>query len=295
MLKNPGFLGRMALFTAALIWGTSFVILKAALGSVGTLWTLSIRFSLAALIMLAFAGRKLKKMDARTVRGGVMMGACLAVAYIFQTYGLVYTTPGKNAFLTSTYCVQVPFLAWLIYKRKPTVFNIAAAVLCVTGIGFVALNSGFDEMNMGDVLTLACGLFYALQIIIMEQYIDGADSVSISAVEFATAALICWVGAALFESVPENVPVDAWLNILYLSVFCTGVCFFLQAWGMRYTPSSTAAMLLTLEAVFGALISVMFFGETLTLKVFIGFCLIFVAVLISEAGEELYKKYFKSA
>ena len=115
-----------------------------------------------------------------------------------------------------------------------------------TGIGFVALNSGFDEINIGDVLTLFSGIFYALQIIIMEQYIGGADSVCISTVEFATSALICWVGASIFESVPQNVPMDAWLNILYLSVFCTGVCFFLQAWGMRYTPSSTAAMLLTL-------------------------------------------------
>lgn len=295
MVKNFGFLGRLALFTAALIWGTSFVILKAALGSVGTLWTLSVRFTLAAFIMLIFAGKKLRRMDRRSIRGSVMMGACLAAAYIFQTYGLVYTSPGKNAFLTSTYCVQVPFLAWLIYKRKPTAFNITAAVLCVTGIGFVALNSGFDGINVGDALTLVCGIFYALQIIIMEQYIGGADSVSVSAVEFITSALICWVGAALFESVPRNVPVDAWMNILYLSVFCTGVCFFLQAWGMRYTPSSTAAMLLTLEAVFGALISVLFFGESLTAKLFTGFCLIFVAVLISEAGEELYKKHFKSA
>ena len=294
MLKNFGFMGRMALFTAALIWGTSFVILKAALGSVGTLWTLSIRFTLAALIMLAFAGKKLAKMDRRSIKGSVMMGACLAAAYVFQTYCLVYTSPGKNAFLTSTYCVLVPFLAWLIYRRKPTLFNITAAVLCVAGIGFVALNSGFDEMNMGDAITLVCGIFYALQIIIMEQYIGGADSVCVSAVEFITAAVILWTGAALFESVPRNVPVDAWLNILYLSVFCTGVCFFLQAWGMRYTPSSTAAVLLTLEAVFGALISVLFFGEKLTAKVFIGFCLIFFAVLTSEAGEELYKKYFKS-
>lgn len=292
MNKKLGALGRLALFSAALIWGTSFVILKAALGNVGTMWTLSIRFTLSTLIMLSFGWKRLRDMDRRSLRGSVMMGACLAAAYIFQTYGLVYTSPGKNAFLTSTYCVQVPFLAWLIYKRKPSVFNIGAAILCVTGIGFVALNSGFDNVNGGDMLTLVSGLFYAMQIIMMEQYIGGADSLSVTVIEFATAAAICWVGALFFESVPQNVPVEAWMNILYLSVMCTAVCFFLQAWGMRYTTSSTAAMLLTLEAVFGALISVLFFGEMLTVKLFTGFCLIFVAVLISEAGEELYTKHF---
>lgn len=295
MTKKFALLGRLALFSAALIWGTSFVLLKAALGSVGTLWTLSIRFTLASLIMLAFGWKRIIKMDTRSLRGSIMMGACLAAAYLFQTYGLLYTSPGKNAFLTSTYCVQVPFLAWLIYRRKPGAFNIIAALICVTGIGFVALNSGFDNINGGDLLTLVSGVFYGLQIIIMEQYIGGSDSLSVSAVEFATAALICWCGALLFESVPQNVPMDAWINILYLSVMCTAVCFFLQAWGMRYTDSSTAAMLLTLEAVFGALISVLFFGEVLTAKLFIGFLLIFIAVLTCEVGEELFRKHFKAS
>ena len=192
MFANKGLWGRLALFTAALIWGTSFVVLKSALGDVGTMWTLAIRFSLAAVLMLIPAGRKLKKMDRRSFKGAVLMGFCLAAAYIVQTYGLVFTSPGKNAFLTSTYCVLVPFMAWGIYKRKPSVFNICAAVLCVTGIGLVALNSGFDEINIGDILTLMCGIFYSLQIIMMEQYIGGCDSLSITGVQFSAAAVVCW-------------------------------------------------------------------------------------------------------
>ena len=293
MFANKGLWGRLALFTAALIWGTSFVVLKSALGDVGTFWTLAIRFTLAAVLMLIPAAKKIKKMDKRSFRGAVLMGFCLAAAYIVQTYGLVFTSPGKNAFLTSTYCVLVPFMAWGIYKRKPSVFNICAAVLCVTGIGLVALNSGFDEINIGDILTLMCGIFYSLQIIMMEQYIGGCDSLSITGVQFSAAAGVCWLGALLFEAAPSNVPMSAWTNILYLSVMCTGACFFLQAWGMRYTPSATAAMLLTLEAVFGALISVLFYGEVLTPKVFFGFVLIFVAVVVSEAGEELFAKHLR--
>lgn len=295
MNKRLGLLGRLALFTAALIWGTSFVVLKSALGNVGTMWTLAIRFTLAALIMLIPAAKKLRRIKKHTLRGGVLMGMCLAAAYIVQTYGLSYTTPGKNAFLTSTYCVLVPFMAWGIYKRKPGFFNIAAAVLCVTGIGFVALNSGFEQLNVGDVITVFCGIFYSLQIVLLEQYAGETDSLTITGIQFAAAAVLCWLGALLFESAPVNVPLSAWMNILYLSVMCTAVCFFLQAWGMRYTPSAEAAMLLTLEAVFGTLISVLFFGEKLTPRLVLGFALIFVAVLVSEVGEELYKKHFKSS
>lgn len=293
-MKNMGFLGRLALFMTAFIWGTSFVVLKNTLDSVGTLWVLAIRFSVSAVLLALFAVKQLKRMDKRVVRGSVMMGLCLAVAYIVQTYGLKYTTPGKNAFLTATYCVLVPFMAWGIYKRKPDASNILAAFLCLIGIGFVSLSNLSEGVNIGDMLTLLCGVFYALQIIMMEQYAAHGEALSISAVQFASAAALCWVGALLFEQPPVAVPTAAWLNIAYLSVMCTAVCFFLQAWGMKYTPSSTAAVLMTLESVFGTLISVLFYHEPMTVKLLLGFALIFVAVLISETKPNLLKRRQKA-
>ena len=283
MKINMGLMGRLAIFATAIIWGTSFVVLKNTLDSMGTMWVLAIRFTVSSLILCLMARKHLPKLNKACVKGGVMMGICLAVAYIVQTYGLVYTTPGKNAFLTATYCVLTPFLAWLVYKRKPGIFNVIAAVLCITGVGFVSLNEGFTQINIGDVLTLICGLFYSLQIILLENYSDTGEASTITAIQFVTAALICWAGALMFEDVPQNVQLGAWMEIAYLSVMCTAVCFFLQAWGMKYTPSSTVAMIMTLEAVFGVIFSVLFFEEAVTLKMLIGFVLIFVAVVFSEA------------
>ena len=289
-MNNKAILGRLALFLTAFIWGTSFVVLKNTLESIGILWVLAIRFSISALLLALVANRRLRQMDRKAFRGSVIIGSFLAVAYIVQTFGLKYTTPGKNAFLTATYCVLVPFLAWLIYKRRPGVHNVLAALLCITGIGFVSLSGVSSGFNRGDVLTLCCGLFYALQIIAMEQYIKGGDALSISAVEFATAAVICWVGALFFEPAPGALSGSLWLSILYLSVACTAICFFLQAWGMQYTSSSTAAVLMTLESVFGAVISVLFYHEPMTAKLIIGFVLIFFAVLLSETGASLFTR-----
>ena len=278
MTRNYSVLGRLALLSTALIWGTSFVILKSAINSISTMWVLAIRFIISAVIMLVIAGKRLKKMDRSTVKGSVLMGLCLAIAYIVQTYGLLFTTPGKNAFLTATYCVLVPFMAWGIYKRKPGSSNIIAALLCIVGIGFVSLSTGFDGLNIGDVLTL----------------FHDADSVSVAAVEFTAAAVLCLVGALLFEPFPREIPQDAYFALFYLSIMCTAVCFFLQAWGMRYTPSSTAAVIMTLEAVFGVIFSLMLGQEQLTARLGFGFVLIFVSVLTSELGEELTKKFKKS-
>ena len=266
MKKNYALLGRSALLCTALIWGTSFVVLKSALDSVGTMWVLSIRFSVAAVLLLSASRRQLRSVSKRCIKGSILMGAALAAAYIVQTYGLYYTTPGKNAFLTATYCVLTPFLAWAVYKRKPGISNIAAAFLCVAGIGFVSLSEGFSDINIGDMLTLICGIFYSLQIILTENYNDSGEASVISAIQFLTSAVICWIGALIFEQPPHNVPAEAWLEIGYLSVMCTAVCFYLQVWGMKYTPSSTAAMIMTLEAVFGALVSILFSTRRLTFR-----------------------------
>ena len=111
MKKNLPLLGRLALLSTAIIWGTSFVVLKNALSDIGTLWVLAIRFTVASALMLALVRGRLRGVSRRCIIGSVLMGVSLALAYIIQSYGLYYTTPGKKAFLTATYSVLTTFLA----------------------------------------------------------------------------------------------------------------------------------------------------------------------------------------
>jgi len=288
MKDRKNFLGHLALWGTAFIWGTSFVILKEALDSIGTMWVLALRFIIAAALLLA-AGKRLKTLGRDGLRGGVLLGVCLAAAYIFQTYGLKYTTPGKNAFLTATYCVLVPFMVWAFFKRRPNAANIIAAFMCVFGIGLVSL-SGTSPFNIGDALTLVCGIFYALQIILTERFIGDCDALSLTGVEFGTAAVICLAGALIFESAPAGLSLELWGSIAYMGVMCTALCFFLQTWGMRYTPSSTAAVIMTFESVFAIIISVIFYDEPVTVRLICGFTLIIASVIISERAPLRLKK-----
>ena len=282
-------LGRLCLIGSTFLWGTSFVVLKSALDTMPTLWILAIRFLGAALLMTLFGFRKLKKLDQSYWKGGAVMGVFLTAAYIIQTYGLVYTTPGKNAFLTATYCVLVPFLWWVIRRQKPERSHVIAAVICFVGIGLVSLQEHLT-VNPGDLITLFCGLFYGLHIIATSVYAKDRDAVLLSMVQFLTAAVICFALAPLVSPFPAQVPSDTWLRIAYLCIMCTGVCFLLQTIGQKYTPANEVAIFLTLESVFGAAISVLFFHERLTFQVFCGFVLIFLAVLISETKPAFLQK-----
>ena len=274
-------LGRLCLIGCTFLWGTSFVVLKSALDAMPTLWILAIRFLGAALLMALFGAKQLAKLDRSYWKGGTVMGLFLTAAYIIQTYGLVYTTPGKNAFLTATYCVLVPFLWWVIRRQKPERSHVIAAVICFVGIGLVSLQEHLT-VNPGDLITIFCGLFYGLHIIATSVWAKDRDAVLLSMVQFLTAAVICFALAPLVSPFPSQVPADTWLRIGYLCIMCTGVCFLLQTIGQKYTPANEVAIFLTLESVFGAAISVLFFHENLTVQVFCGFVLIFLAVLISE-------------
>ncbi|MCF0137587.1 MAG: DMT family transporter [Oscillospiraceae bacterium] len=290
--KKKGRLGLLALLTTTFIWGTSFVILKGALDSITPAWVMAYRFTGAFVLLLLVCIPRLKGIDRAYLRGGALMGICLASAYIVQTYGLAYTSPGKNAFLTSVYCILVPFLNWLILKRKPNKYNIIAAVMCMVGVGLVCLSGkdGIGSVNIGDLLTLCCGLFYGLHIIVTDKFVKTRDPILLTMIQFGVGAVACYAVAFAFEPRPEVMPGSAWLSIAYLSLVCTGVCFLLQTVGQKYTAPTRASIILMMESVFGTAISVICGQELLTFGILLGFCLIFLAVLISETKLRFLRK-----
>ena len=88
--------------------------------------------------------------------------------------------------------------------------------------------------------------------------------------------------ALIFEPAPEAIPSGAIFSIFYLGVVCTGICFLLQTFGQKNTPASQAAILLTLESVFGTVVSIIFYKEAMNVRLVFGFAAMFLAVLISE-------------
>ena len=272
---------RLALLCITLIWGTSFVILKGALDSLTTFYLMAYRFSGAGLVMLVIGMRNIKILDRGYFTGGVLMGLALFGAYALQTFGLVYTTPGVNAFLTAVYCVIVPFLYWFVTKKKPDKYNITAALVCFFGMGLVSVR-GDMSIGLGEILTAMCGFFFAIHIILTVRFAGERSAVLLNAVQLLMVAALSWIAALIFEERPATLQPDIILSMLYLALMCTAVCFFLQTYGQKYTPPSSVAVIMTLESVFGATFSVIFYNERLDGRLLIGFFLIFVAILISE-------------
>ena len=281
MRMNRSTLSKLGLLTASLIWGSSFFVMKNSVDVFPTFALLAIRFFIGCGLLCLVFCRRLKSITGKTLLRGALLGVLLFGAYALQTLGLKETTPGKNAFLTAIYCILVPFLFWLVSKKKPDLYNYLAGALCLAGIGLVSLTGDFS-IGVGDALTLLGGAVYAVHIVVVARVSQEEDPVLLTLVQFGAAALCC-LGVFLgTETFPAVVSPAAWGGLLYLAVFATTGALLLQNVGQKYTHPAAASILLSLEAVFGVAFSMVFYGEALTPRLVAGFLLIFIAVIVSE-------------
>ena len=161
--------------------------------------------------------------------------------------------------------------------------------MCLAGIGLVSLE-GDLTMNRGDALTLVGGVFYALHLVAVSRFGEEDDPVMLTMLQFGASAVWCWGLSLLTETMPHPFPTNAWFELAYLAVFATTAALLLQNVGQSVTPAAPAAILLSLESVFGVVFSVMLGAEGLTAQLVCGFALIFLAVVASETQFSFLRK-----
>lgn len=293
--KTVSIFASAGLVLTAAIWGFAFVVVKDSLDYIGAVYMIAIRYSIAALVMGLIFIKKWRLLDARYLRHGLLTGIFLFTAYTTQTIGCDYTTAGKNAFLTTVYVILIPLISWALYKKRPGWYVFVAAILSLTGIGLLALGTGDKAgLNLGDGLTLVCGLFYALHIIWTARYNEeGDDPLFLTLLQFIVCALLGWIFAPIYDGAFPAAGLQnsrVILSMLYLGLFSTMLCFSLQNIGLKYVQSSLASLFLSFESVFGVLFSSLFLHEKLTLRMGIGCVLIFIAVVLAETKFEFKRK-----
>ncbi len=281
-MKRKG-IGQFMLIMAALIWGSSFVVMKDAVSNLPTPMLLCIRFTLGTLFMILLFFKQIKTICLKDLKGGLLAGIALYLAYTVQTIGLTMTTPGKNAFLTAVYCAIVPFLVWLLERKKPDRFQMMAALMCFVGVGMVSLDSSLT-MNKGDFLTLVGGFFYALHMIVVKRFMKETSPVKLTTMQFFMVALLSFVQAVFVGDLYslKLIHSDMILQLFYLAFFATTLALLFQNMGQNLVSECQASILLSLESVFGVFFSVLCGQEYLNGQIVFGFIIIFFAIIISE-------------
>jgi len=245
---------------------------------------MAVRFLLGTILMGLISIRSLKGITKSEVKAGGLMGLALFAGFAFQIVGLQYTTPSKNAFLTALNVVIVPFISFLILKKKIGARGIAGALMSIAGVALLSLERNFS-LGLGDGLTLICAVGFAFQIFLTSEFVKKYRATVLNFIQMITAFFLSFISLMAFGETQYHVTGKGILSVLYLGVISTTICYLLQTASQKYVDETKAAIILSLESVFGTLFSILILGEIVTPRMLAGSIIILGAVVISNLSE----------
>ncbi len=287
----------LLLLLAGAIWGMGFVAQQTAMDSVGPFTFIALRFLIATIVVLPFAiaesRRPKEPLPPLQFQHFVQFGAiglCLWAGMSLQQVALQTITVTNAGFLTGLYVVFTPLLGVLLYRQWPHFIVWPACSIALLGIYFLS-GSNLSQLQLGDALTVAGALCWALQVLLIARYVGRSNRpLALSAAQFFVTSVLAGVAGLAFEAATWAGIQGALTEILYAGIFATGIAFSLQVIGQRYTSPAQAAIFLSSEALFAALFGALFLHERVGLLGLFGCALIFCSMLLVE----LVPMYFKT-
>ena len=286
----------ISLIIIAIIWGTGFIATKMAIDyGMSPSIIMSARFIIATAIIYLVFLKKLKKFTKIELKYSIVTGLLLFSAFLCQTIGLMYTTPSNNAFLTSTTVIMVPFISWVINRKKPADKAFFAASIAMLGIA--VLTNVFQisaSLNIGDILTLCGAFLYACHISFLERAAKKVETEKLTFMQFATTAVLSLLYFGIFDinSVSKIESVAGFIPIVYLGIFSTCIAFFVQTRAQKTTHPSKTAIIISSEAVFASILSVVLGYEFFSISLLLGGILVMSAVVFTESKLKYRKIVF---
>lgn len=281
--KLPSWVGDLMLLITAIVWGGGFIGVVEALNSLSPFYMITLRFTIASSLMIVLFWKQIKRIEKKELMPGIVCGTFLFIGFAFQTTGALYLSVGKLAFLTALNVIIVPFIALVCFKEKIKKYNLVSSLIAVVGFAFLNLSkeSGF-AVGIGEVIGIACAIGFAAHIAMLGHFASKIDPIKLAVLQMITCAVLGLVCALIFEEPPKAMTMSMFLPVAYLGVFSTFIAFLFQTVGQKYTSASRAAIILSMESVFGIGLSILILKEAVTLPVMIGASLILAAVIIAE-------------
>lgn len=299
-IKSTGFL-----MLTAIIWGTAFVAQREGMSSIGPFMFSALRMYLGTLTLLpiiyfytvktnanpnlpvpSFSEKKAAKKT--LVQGGLWCGLIIFFAANFQQVGLVSTSAGKTAFITTLYILLVPIIG-IFLKRKLTWTIWAGVALGTAGLYFLCITESLS-IAFGDLIILVGAFFWALHILFMDYYAPKVMVAKLIAIQFFVSGTLSLFVSLILEPIMLEGLMNAMPTILYTGIMSSGFAFTFQGLGQKDANPTTASIILSTEALFGAIAGYLFLSEVFTQREFLGCVLMFAAVIIAQMPTKFEKR-----
>ncbi|NLH68888.1 MAG: DMT family transporter [Brooklawnia sp.] len=275
-----------SLMLMAILWGSTFFVLKDMLTRIDASDLLAVRFTIAALVLLVLMHRRLQ-MDRRTIWHGVVMGCLYGVAQLLQTYGLAQTSASISGFLTGLYVVMTPILEAVLLKARVSQRVWLGVALATAGLGVLTIAPGLGaaRFGWGELLTVLSAFTYAGHIVYTGRVSTRALTLRLSTVQTATVAVICVLAALPGGIALPQRPGD-WWAVLYLAIACGALAGVLQVWAQAKVPATRAAVIMSSEPIWAAVFAIGAGQEELGWRTIIGGAAMVAAMILASLPEQ---------
>ncbi len=281
----------LLLFSVTIFWGSTFIIVKKAIEMMPTFAFLALRFWLASAILIVMFLPKMRKLNIRLVRDGILLGIMLFLAYAFQTVALQYAKAGVVGFLTGLNVVMVPVMSAFIIKKPPAIYSQVGVVFALIGVALIGLKGSFS-LSLGDWLGIICAFFVSVHIIMTDRFSRKHDTYLLTTVEITVLAILSTATSIASEPylIPEHFSSYLIFSLIITAVFATVYAFVIQTTMQKYTTPTRTALIFTMEPVMSVVFAYLLGGEVLSAKGYLGCVFILCGILVAEFGEYLFKK-----
>jgi len=280
----------VALALAGVIWGANFVLVKLALGHTTPLYYLGLRFTVGAVLLLPFSLGRLRRLSRRDWLLGCGVGLLLFCGFVLQTFGLRYVSPAVSGFVTNLYVIMVPLILGVATGRWPSPLVGIGVVIVVGGLALLSLY-GKMGFGLGDALTLIATLFWAVHILAVGHMSTRMSAIALVQLQLSVCAVLGLICAFVFERPVLFPGWSATGAVLWTGIMGGIVAYLLMALGQRHTPPTLAGVLMSLEAVFALIVSIIWGYDKLAWRTIMGFVLIFAGCTIARRGSEKTPEY----
>ena len=280
------------------IWGGTFLFTKIGLEFTSPALYVIIRYSIALTICLIIFGKNLRLLNKQTLISGIVLGLFLGGGFLLQTSGLKYTTVSKSAFITGVSVVLTPIVYWFIEKRKISYWQISGVVIVTLGL-WLFTQPEFDNINLGDFLTLLSTFFWAFYITYMDVFTKGKSDFKETSLivifQFVAALPLAFIFFLIFESNPIKLDLTDGLlySLFYNAILASFFLTIIHTSVQRYTSPVKAALIFSLEPVIASYLAYIFMKETMSTIEFVGAAVLMFGILLSETGEYFLSRVFK--
>ena len=286
----------IVLVIIAIVWGSGYSLATIALnGGFPVTLVLSVRFVVGTLVMLVIFGKQLQYITKDEIKYGAITGLILFLAFFLETTGLSYTTPSKNAFLSCSNVILVPFVYWLFSRKKPPFFTCIGVVICFIGITVLSYDPGMGfNINIGDIISMAAAFGYAFHICSLGYAIEKCKNFQM--VNVMQLGMVGVLGTIMFIFKDLKNFDAASLKVglipcIIMGFFSTAFCYCLQSWAQKHASPTEVSVILSLELVSGSAFSVILGLEKLTSNLVLGGIIILGAILFTQLDSvKLLKK-----